>query len=106
MRTVRAAGVNGGEDAGQPADLDELTGDEIQFLASPVTGGGIPLSRAERLFLGAWHRGARTPNDWVKAATEAPLPVGTPVPQLLKEALYFQTRLPGLRALGLIGQES
>ena len=83
-----------------------LTGDEIQFLASPVTGGGIQLSRAERLFLGAWHRGARTPNDWVKAATEAPLPVGTPVPQLLKEALYFQTRLPGLRALGLIGQES
>ena len=84
----------------------DLTGDEIQFLASPVTGGGIQLSRAERLFLGAWHRGARTPNDWVKAATEAPLPVGTPVPQLLKEALYFQTRLPGLRALGLIGQES
>ena len=80
-----------------------LTGDDIQFLASPVTGGGIQLSRPERLFLHAWQQGARTPNDWVKAATAAPLPIETPVPQLLKEALYFQTRLPVLRALRLIG---
>lgn len=79
-----------------------LTGDDIQFLASPVTGGGIQLSRPERLFLHAWQQGARTPNDWVKAATTAPLSIETPVPQLLKEALYFQTRLPMLRALRLI----
>lgn len=80
-----------------------LTGDDIHFLASPVTGGGIQLSRPERLFLHAWQQGARTPNDWVKAATAAPLSIETPVPQLLKEALYFQTRLPVLRALRLIG---
>lgn len=80
-----------------------LTGDDIHFLASPVTGGGVELSRLQRLFLRAHQQGARGPNDWVKAVQDASPPAdGVPMTQLLKEALYFQTRLPVLRALRLI----
>lgn len=42
-------------------------GNQIQFLASPVTGGGVPADRFQQLFLFAKRNGGRTPEDWAKA---------------------------------------
>ncbi len=36
------------------------------FLASPVTGGGIPVSRPQQLFLLARARGQKTPDEWAQ----------------------------------------
>jgi SAM-dependent methyltransferase len=78
-----------------------LTDDTIGVLASPVTGSGIPLSRLQRLFLLAWHDGARSPDAWAAFAQRI---LSTEAAHLMKEALFFQTRLPCLRALGLLDQ--
>jgi hypothetical protein len=43
---------------------------DIGFLASPVTGGGLPVPRFHQLFLLAVHQGHRTPEDWAKFAWE------------------------------------
>lgn len=37
---------------------------DIGFLASPVTGAGVPLGRIQQLFLRSIGRGRRTPQDW------------------------------------------
>jgi hypothetical protein len=39
---------------------------ELSFLASPVTGGGIPIGRLQQLFLRAFHSGKKTPRDWAQ----------------------------------------
>jgi hypothetical protein len=78
-------------------------GEDVRYLASPVTGGGIRLSRNECLFLLAYREGARSANEWVKAPLDVPRSDPLPtVPQLLTEALRFQTRLPTLRALHVL----
>ena len=38
--------------------------DEISFLASPVTGGGVRVSRFHQLFLLAYKNGKESPEDW------------------------------------------
>jgi SAM-dependent methyltransferase len=38
---------------------------EINFLASPVTGGGVPAGRFQQLFLLALQRGKKQPEEWV-----------------------------------------
>ena len=78
-----------------------LDDDTIAALASPVTGTGIDLSRAQLLFLKALHDGAETPEQWTTFARGI---LQTETVDLLKEALYFQLRLPALRALGLLDQ--
>lgn len=84
-----------------------VTEDRIQVLASPVTGGGVALSRTERLFLLACQQGARSPDAWAKFAWDA---IGgndagkLPVADILVHALSFQQRLPHLAALKLIGE--
>ncbi|MEQ1576867.1 MAG: methyltransferase regulatory domain-containing protein [Hyphomicrobium sp.] len=40
----------------------------INYLASPLTGGGIAVERLQQLFLLAIAGGAKTPADWAKAA--------------------------------------
>jgi SAM-dependent methyltransferase len=82
-----------------------LTEDRIHALASPVTGGGVSISRMQQLFLLAWMRGGRSPDAWAKFAWEAPGGSGVDevaVTDILKEALYFQQRLPQFAALKLI----
>ena len=37
---------------------------EVNFLASPVTGGGVAVNRAEQLFLLARSEGNRQPDEW------------------------------------------
>jgi hypothetical protein len=41
---------------------------DITYLASPVTGGGIPVGRFGQLFLQSIKRGAKTPQTWARHA--------------------------------------
>jgi hypothetical protein len=41
---------------------------EVNFLASPVTGGAVGVSRFQQLFLNAMASGAKTPEDWARSA--------------------------------------
>ena len=82
-----------------------LAGDTIKALASPITGTGVPVSRHQRLFLLARQRGANSADEWAKFALDAYGPDARPgTAEILKEAVFFQTRLPCYRALGLIDQ--
>ncbi len=46
-------------------------GDEIGYLVSPLTGGGIPVPRIHQLFLLAMAEGRRSRAEWAKYAWEA-----------------------------------
>jgi hypothetical protein len=37
---------------------------DLSFLASPVSGAGVPIGRIQQLFLRSIQRGRRTPQDW------------------------------------------
>jgi SAM-dependent methyltransferase len=83
--------------------------DGIGVLASPVTGGGVPVTRIQRLFLGALLDGATSLNDWAAGAAKvmANEANATPgraqeTPDLVREALYFSTLLPVLKALMVV----
>ena len=39
---------------------------DIAYLASPVTGGGIPVGRIPQIFLSAQRQGRKQPADWVE----------------------------------------
>lgn len=39
---------------------------EFNYLASPITGGGIPIGRFSQLFLLAIHEGKKTPPEWAQ----------------------------------------
>lgn len=45
--------------------------DYFSFLASPVTGAGIPVGRQQQLFLLAAHKGRKTPGEQAKFAWDA-----------------------------------
>ena len=89
-----------------------LTEDRIHALASPVTGGGVRVSRLEQLFLLALRQGARSPDEWARFACSVVgrddanrgLESSDDPPTtitILKEALYFAQRLPQFVALKL-----
>ena len=48
-----------------------LTEDRITTLASPVTGGGVTVSRIERLCMMAIQQGAESTDQWAKFALDA-----------------------------------
>ena len=37
---------------------------DIAYLASPVTGGGVPVNRFQQLFVMALQQGKKKPEDW------------------------------------------
>jgi hypothetical protein len=91
-------------------------GAEIAFLASPVIGGGIPVSRFQQLFLLARHSGKKQPSDWAALAWKLLSSQGqrlvkdgrtleTPeenVAELTAQAKGFADKqLPILKALGI-----
>ena len=39
---------------------------DVSYLASPVTGGGVPVSRFQQLFLLSMHQGKKQPDHWAK----------------------------------------
>jgi len=88
--------------------------DELRYLASPVTGGGIAVPRIHQLFLLALAEGCKTPNEWAEAVWQLLSAQGETlqkdgraletaeqhVAYLSAEASEFATeRLPILRAL-------
>lgn len=48
--------------------IDQARGsDEVGYLASPVTGGGIAINRLEQLFLLAISQGKKQPSEWAQS---------------------------------------
>lgn len=77
------------------------TSDDVHNLASPVTGGGIHVSRKEQLFLAELRRGDTRPDEWARAAAKA-LPA-EPLASLIDQARAFADgELPTLRALQVV----
>ena len=75
--------------------------DGVHDLASPVTGGGIPVGRREQLFLSEARRGRTQPEDWARAAAKS---LGLePTAELIAEAKTFaEQTLPTLRSLQIV----
>ncbi|MBF0184839.1 MAG: class I SAM-dependent methyltransferase [Magnetococcales bacterium] len=48
-----------------------LVSDTFGFMASPVTGGGVAISKIERLFLAAYRLGQHTPEGWAGFADQS-----------------------------------
>ncbi len=88
-------------------------GAALAFLASPVTGGAVPVSHVHQLLLRARAQGLQTPGEWAEAASRIlrsqakgvtkdgkPVPAAETVAELTVEANTFVERqLPVLRAL-------
>ncbi len=89
---------------------------DMTFLASPVTGGGIAVGRFQQLFLLARVRGLRTPEEWanfcwdiIQSQGQRLIKDGKTVEtveenkaELLVQAKDFsEKRLPVLKALGV-----
>ncbi len=93
------------------------SGGEINFLASPVTGGGIAVERFAQLFVLAIKEGKKTPEEWALSAWHAldalgqkiimeggPLESGEEnIAELNKQAAKFAAgKLPVLKATGVL----
>ncbi len=91
--------------------------DEVGFLASPVTGGGIPVARMEQLFLLARSEGKRASETWAEyvwpilsSLGQRVMKNGVPVEaendaraEISSQAKEFAaTKLPMLIALGVV----
>jgi hypothetical protein len=90
---------------------------EIGFLASPVTGAGVPIGRIQQLFLRAIRRGRTTPQEWaldiwplMEAQNQRLMRDGKPIASAAENIAelasmgqdFAQKRLPILDALGVI----
>ncbi len=90
---------------------------DVNYLASPVTGGGVTVNRFKHLFLLAKANGKRTPEDWAAyvwqilsaqnqrlikdgATLESPEDNLTELTTQAKE--FLEKELPVLRALGIV----
>ncbi len=71
-------------------------GGDLNYLASPVTGGGIPTSRAEQLFLGAISRGRTNPDEWAEDAWASIAALGQ---RLVKDGKRIETTEENLSEL-------
>jgi hypothetical protein len=92
-------------------------GSDINFLASPVTGGGITVTRFQQLYLFSIQSGKHQPQDWandvwnvLSAQKQRLLKEGKTlesaednIQELLKQANEFaRKRLPILKALEIL----
>lgn len=77
-------------------------GDDVDQLASPVTGGGIRVKRTQQLFLSALRQGRTEPDDWAREAAKV-LTAQADAADLGEQARAFATdTLPTLRALQVV----
>lgn len=77
------------------------TSGDVHDLASPVTGGGIHVGRAQQLFLAELRAGETRPDEWARAAAKA-LAL-EPTADLIAEAKTFADEtLPTLRRLQVV----
>lgn len=74
---------------------------EVKHLASPVTGGGVPVSRFHQLFLLARSRGARQPAEWAAGAWQTLAGQGQ---KLVKEGKTLETPAENLAELTSMAQ--
>jgi SAM-dependent methyltransferase len=87
---------------------------EIGYLASPLTGGGVPVDRFQQMFLKARHLGRKTPEEWASFCWETLVRHGQKIvkdgkaletddenlAELLSRAQLFEKKqLPVLKAL-------
>lgn len=94
-----------------------LASGDIVYLASPVTGGGIPVGRFQQIFIIAKSAGHKTSDDWasfawevIKSQNQKILKDGKPIDseeanlaELRKYAAIFQEKqLPVLQALQVV----
>jgi hypothetical protein len=92
------------------------SGGEIAFLASPVTGGGIPVARFPQLFLLARHAGRKQPVEWanfvweilrnqnqliIKDGKTIETPDGNIAELTAQATVFAEKQLPILKALGI-----
>ena len=90
---------------------------DIAYLASPVTGGGVPVNRFQQLFVMALQQGKKKPEDWAAFVAQILAsqgqkivkdgkPIETAQEQLAElttQATDFATKqLPILKALQII----
>jgi hypothetical protein len=97
--------------------MDKARGSgDIGYLAAPVTGGGVPVTRFEQLFLLARQQGRKQPGEWAQSTWQI---IASQGQKLIKEGktldsqeenlaelndqakIVGETRLPVLRALGV-----
>ena len=91
------------------------TSDEMQFLASPVLGSGVPISRIHRLFLGARREGFTRDEDLIRVVGRRvrardplrPVPPETALEPALQESLEkdlasFKQQEPIWTSLGIL----
>ena len=69
---------------------------ELTYLASPVTGGGVAVKRFQQLFLLSLQRGKKRPEDW---ATETWAILAAQNQRLLKEGKTLESREENLAEL-------
>ncbi|HBN16011.1 MAG TPA: methyltransferase [Pseudohongiella sp.] len=70
---------------------------DILFLASPVTGGGIMVPRFNQIFLSAISEGQKQPTDWAKYAWQV---VSSQNQRLIKDGKTLETAEENLAELG------
>lgn len=71
-------------------------GNEIETLASPVTGGGVSVGRFQQLFLSAIQQGKKQPSEWAAAVWNVLAAQGQ---RLVKEGKTLETAEENLTEL-------
>lgn len=75
---------------------------DVFFLASPVTGGGVPVNRIHQLFLMSLNQGKRQPDEWVQEAWSVLSSQGQ---RLLKAEQPLQSEEENIAELNRIADE-
>jgi len=77
--------------------LDKARGsNDVGYLASPVTGGGVPVNRFGQLFLRALGQGVKQPDEWAQAAWQVLSSQGH---RLIREGLALESAEQNMTAL-------
>jgi hypothetical protein len=94
---------------------------DMNFLASPVTGAGVPVGRIQQLFLRSIRRGRRSPQEWaldiwptIEAQNQRLMRDGKPIADAAGNIAelstmgqdFAQKRLPILEALGVVAVDA
>jgi hypothetical protein len=75
---------------------------DIGYLASPVTGGGIAVTQIQQLFLIARQNGSKLPSEWASYCWQALAAQGQ---KLIKEGKVLETAEDNLAELGRQARE-
>ena len=71
-------------------------GGDLSYLASPITGGGVPVSRFGQLFLLAQEAGLKTPPEWASYAWQI---LAEQRQRILKDGKPLETHAENLQEL-------